>query len=157
MSLMRLIVFLGPPGTGKTHLSLALTVKALSAGYSALFTTLTHLAEALESASYPGLVRQRLRRNTLPKRRGRPLRSASKPCVRLIASHGSSSMWSVVIDTLCFVFGMPLVVTVSVKGNLVAEFFTTALTFRSDMIDLDVIFPLQEQSTPSAFSLLFLK
>ncbi|MBF6615067.1 MAG: ATP-binding protein, partial [Chloroflexi bacterium] len=33
------IVFLGPPGTGKTHLSLALTVKALSAGYSALFTT----------------------------------------------------------------------------------------------------------------------
>ena len=54
------------PGTGKTHLSLALTVKALSAGYSALFTTLTHLAEALDSASYPGLVRQRLRRYTTP-------------------------------------------------------------------------------------------
>jgi len=49
------VVFLGPPGTGKTHLSLALTVKALSAGYSALFTTLTHLAEALDTASYPGL------------------------------------------------------------------------------------------------------
>src|SRR5438132_8690620 len=60
------IVFLGPPGTGKTHLSLALTVKALSAGYSALFTTLTHLAEALETASYPGLMRQRLRRYTTP-------------------------------------------------------------------------------------------
>jgi DNA replication protein DnaC len=60
------VVFLGPPGTGKTHLSLALTVKALSAGYSALFTTLTHLAEALDSASYPGLVRQRLRRYTTP-------------------------------------------------------------------------------------------
>src|SRR2546422_10843148 len=60
------IVFLGPPGTGKTHLSLALTGKALSAGYSALFTTLTHLAEALETASYPGLVRQRLRRYTTP-------------------------------------------------------------------------------------------
>src|SRR5436190_3609384 len=60
------VVFLGPPGTGKTHLSLALTVKALSAGYSALFTTLTHLAEALDSASYPGLVRQRPRRYTTP-------------------------------------------------------------------------------------------
>src|ERR1700676_551438 len=60
------VVFLGPPGTGKTHLSLALTVKALSAGYSALFTTLTHLAEALETAAYPGLVRQRLRRYTTP-------------------------------------------------------------------------------------------
>jgi DNA replication protein DnaC len=60
------IVFLGPPGTGKTHLSLALAVKALAAGYSALFTTLTQLAEALETASYPGLVRQRLRRYTTP-------------------------------------------------------------------------------------------
>src|SRR2546421_8254448 len=60
------VLFLGPPGTGKTHLSLALAVKALSAGYSALFTTLTHLAEALDTASYPGLVRQRLRRYTTP-------------------------------------------------------------------------------------------
>ena len=60
------IIFLGPPGTGKTHLSLALAVKALAAGYSALFTTLTQLAEALETASYPGLVRQRLRRYTTP-------------------------------------------------------------------------------------------
>src|SRR6266487_12313 len=58
------VIFLGPPGVGKTHLSLALTVKALSAGYSALFTTLTHLVEALDTAAYPGLVRQRLRRYT---------------------------------------------------------------------------------------------
>ncbi len=34
------VIFLGPPGVGKTHLSLALTVKALAAGYSALFTVL---------------------------------------------------------------------------------------------------------------------
>src|SRR3989442_14577332 len=60
------VVFLGPPGVGKTHLSLALAVKALSAGYSALFTTLTHLAEALDTASYPGLVRPPLRRFTPP-------------------------------------------------------------------------------------------
>jgi DNA replication protein DnaC len=60
------IIFLGPPGTGKTHLSIALAVKALAAGYSALFTRLTHLAEALETASSPSLVRQRLRRYTTP-------------------------------------------------------------------------------------------
>jgi DNA replication protein DnaC len=60
------LIFLGPPGTGKTHLSLALAVKALAAGYSALFTTLTQLAEVLDTASYPGLVRQRLRRYTSP-------------------------------------------------------------------------------------------
>jgi DNA replication protein DnaC len=60
------VLFLGPPGTGKTHLSLALAVKALAVGYSALFTTLTHLAEVLDTASYPGLVRQRLRRYTTP-------------------------------------------------------------------------------------------
>jgi len=60
------VIFLGPPGVGKTHLSIALSVKALAAGYSVLFTTLTHLAEALETASYPGLMRQRLRRYTTP-------------------------------------------------------------------------------------------
>ena len=60
------VIFLGPPGVGKTHLSIALSVKALAAGYSALFTSLTHLAEALDTASYPGLVRQRLRRYTTP-------------------------------------------------------------------------------------------
>jgi DNA replication protein DnaC len=60
------VIFLGPPGVGKTHLSLALTVKALSAGYSAWFTTLSQLAEALDTAGYPGLVRQRLRRYTTP-------------------------------------------------------------------------------------------
>jgi DNA replication protein DnaC len=61
------IVFLGPPGTGKTHLSLALADRALTAGYSVLFTTLAELAQALESASHPGLMRQRLRRYIAPK------------------------------------------------------------------------------------------
>ncbi len=60
------VVFLGPPGTGKTHLSLALTVKALVAGYSALFSTLAQLAEALESAPYASLMRKPLRRYTTP-------------------------------------------------------------------------------------------
>jgi DNA replication protein DnaC len=60
------VVFLGPPGTGKTHLSLALADRALTAGYSVLFTTLAELAQALESASHPGLMRQRLRRYIAP-------------------------------------------------------------------------------------------
>jgi|SRR5450755_2575679 DNA replication protein DnaC len=60
------VVFLGPPGTGKTHLSLALAGRALAAGQTVLFTTLRELAETLDSASYPGLVRQRLRRYITP-------------------------------------------------------------------------------------------
>jgi DNA replication protein DnaC len=60
------VVFLGPPGTGKTHLSLALAERALTAGHSVLFTTLAELAQALESASHPGLMRQRLRRYIAP-------------------------------------------------------------------------------------------
>lgn len=60
------VIFLGPPGTGKTHLSLALADRALTAGYSVLFTTLAELAQALESVSHPGLLRQRLRRYIVP-------------------------------------------------------------------------------------------
>jgi DNA replication protein DnaC len=60
------IVFLGPPGTGKTHLSLALADRALTAGYAVVFTTLAELAQTLESASHPGLMRQRLRRYIAP-------------------------------------------------------------------------------------------
>jgi DNA replication protein DnaC len=60
------LVFLGPPGTGKTHLSLALADRALTQGYSVLFTTLSELARTLESASHPGLLRQRLRRYIAP-------------------------------------------------------------------------------------------
>jgi DNA replication protein DnaC len=60
------IVFLGPPGTGKTHLSLALACRALAAGHSVLFTSLAELAQSLDSASHPGLMRQRLRRYITP-------------------------------------------------------------------------------------------
>jgi DNA replication protein DnaC len=60
------IVFLGPPGTGKTHLSLALADRALTAGHSVVFTTLADLAQTLKSASHPGLLRQRLRRYIAP-------------------------------------------------------------------------------------------
>ena len=65
-------------------------------------------------------------------------------------------MRSVVTDTLCFVFGMPLVVAVPVKGPFVTEFFPTALTFWGNMIDFYLILLPKEQFTPAAFALLFL-
>jgi DNA replication protein DnaC len=60
------VIFLGPPGTGKTHLSLALADRALATGHSVLFTTLADLAQALESAAHPGVQRSRLRRYIVP-------------------------------------------------------------------------------------------
>jgi DNA replication protein DnaC len=57
------IVFLGPPGVGKTHLALALASRALQEGYSARFTTLRQLAEELETTSW----RQQRRRYLSPK------------------------------------------------------------------------------------------
>jgi DNA replication protein DnaC len=61
------VVFLGPPGVGKTHLAVALAVKALEADYSVLFTTLASLAEDLSSVPHPSLRRQRLRRYLTPR------------------------------------------------------------------------------------------
>lgn len=63
----RNVVFLGPPGVGKTHLALSLAIKALEANYSVLFTTLSHLAEDLSSVPHPSLRRQRLRRYLTPR------------------------------------------------------------------------------------------
>ncbi len=60
------IVFLGPPGTGKTHLSVALAVKALEVGYSVLFTTLSHLATDLATAPHAIALKQRLRHYLVP-------------------------------------------------------------------------------------------
>jgi len=44
------VVFLGPPGTGKTHLAIGISIRACQAGHRVLFATaaqwVTHLAEA---------------------------------------------------------------------------------------------------------------
>ena len=60
------IVLLGPPGVGKTHLSIALSIKALEVGYSVLFTTLAHLATDLGTAPHATALKQRMRRYLAP-------------------------------------------------------------------------------------------
>lgn len=44
------LMFFGPPGVGKTHLSIALAYKAAVAGYRVIFTTMTQLAHILRTA-----------------------------------------------------------------------------------------------------------
>lgn len=60
------VVFLGPPGVGKTHLALSLAEKALDAGYSVFFSTLTELVKDLELASQQHALKSRLRRYITP-------------------------------------------------------------------------------------------
>lgn len=44
------ILFLGPPGTGKTHVAIGLALKACTAGYKVLFNTLADLVAQLQAA-----------------------------------------------------------------------------------------------------------
>lgn len=61
------IIFLGPPGVGKTHLATALAARALEAGHAVIFTTLAQLAEGVESgAAQFQTWRTRLRRYVQP-------------------------------------------------------------------------------------------
>jgi DNA replication protein DnaC len=60
------VLFLGPPGVGKTHLASGLALKALEAGYTALFTTLHQLASVLEPSVGRGSPMARLQRYIRP-------------------------------------------------------------------------------------------
>jgi DNA replication protein DnaC len=53
-------VVIGPPGVGKTHLAIAIALKAVAAGYKALFTTALTLVEALEIAEIKGELKRKI-------------------------------------------------------------------------------------------------
>lgn len=61
------VVILGPPGVGKTHLSVALGFKAVEAGYSVLFLTLETLMTRLSRADAENRLEQTLKQLTYPK------------------------------------------------------------------------------------------
>ena len=48
------MIFIGPPGVGKTHLAIGIGLKAIERGYKVLFTTALGLVEALELAELEG-------------------------------------------------------------------------------------------------------
>jgi DNA replication protein DnaC len=61
------VVVLGPPGVGKTHLSVALGVKAVEAGYSVVFQTLETLMTRLTRAQHENRLEVTLKQLTYPK------------------------------------------------------------------------------------------
>ena len=61
------VVILGPPGVGKTHLAVALGVKAVEAGFTVLFLTLETLMTRLVKASRENRLERALKQLTYPK------------------------------------------------------------------------------------------
>lgn len=61
------VVILGPPGVGKTHLSVALGVKAVEAGFSVLFLSLESLMNRLVKAQHENRLERSLQQLTYPK------------------------------------------------------------------------------------------
>ncbi|MFO7951550.1 MAG: IS21-like element helper ATPase IstB [Bacillota bacterium] len=60
------IAFIGPPGTGKSHLASAIGVKAVHQGYSVLFTTVNHMLEELYVSRADNSFNQKLKKYTGP-------------------------------------------------------------------------------------------
>ena len=61
------VVLLGPPGVGKTHLAIALGVKAVEAGYSVLFLTLETLMGRLVRARHENRLERTLHQLVYPR------------------------------------------------------------------------------------------
>lgn len=55
------VIFLGPPGVGKTHLAIGLAIKALDAGMTVYCTSLSHMVTDLKKALSQGHLQRRWR------------------------------------------------------------------------------------------------
>src|SRR5512144_38776 len=56
------VVFLGPPGTGKTHLATGIAIRACQAGHRVLFATASEWVDRLATAHHDGRLQDELRR-----------------------------------------------------------------------------------------------
>jgi DNA replication protein DnaC len=54
------VVFLGPPGTGKTHLAIGLAIRACQAGHRVLFATASEWVDRLAAAHHTGRLQAEL-------------------------------------------------------------------------------------------------
>ena len=54
------VVFLGPPGTGKTHLAIGLAIRACQAGHRVLFATASEWVDRLAAAHHDGRLQAEL-------------------------------------------------------------------------------------------------
>ena len=61
------VVILGPPGVGKTHLSVGLGIKAIEHGYRVLFTTAASMIATLTKALAEGKLEDKLKTYTVPR------------------------------------------------------------------------------------------
>src|SRR5574338_495372 len=61
------VILLGPPGVGKTHLAIALGVKAVEAGYSVLFLSLENLMLRLVKAFHENRLERSVQQLVYPK------------------------------------------------------------------------------------------
>jgi DNA replication protein DnaC len=56
------VIFLGPPGTGKTHLATGIAIRACQAGHRVLFATASEWVDRLAGAHHAGTLQDELRR-----------------------------------------------------------------------------------------------